>query len=337
MKSKLFGLNAKMALAALAVCGAFTSCYEKEEVDTTPAPTLPDPTYVITGSVYVKNADGSQSPKDGATVVIAKGGQQAATATTDANGFYVVDRNLSAGAYTVTVDLDGFFKATRNVYLQNANAGQTSMGTADFVLISVESSEVVPPVEEPTIPGEDVIEDQVNVVNTEAAAALDALEIEDADVKFDEAQVEDGNVTTLATVTLTKEATTGEATTVKIPVLEGFVSDVTDETVVRAISDAALWNKYVAAALGMSSEKPGFVASTIDYTIAGVAGTQLESFRVKLVMTTENYKFMVNNKEIAGNVTYQGGIFIQPKYDSHDSHDWHGVNPGAGGGATGNY
>ena len=326
MKSKLFGFNAKMALAALVVCGAFTSCYEKEEVDATPTPTLPDPAYVITGSVYVKNVDGSQSPKASADVTITKDGKTV-TATTDANGFYVVDKGLTAGAYTVTVDIDGFFKASRNVYLQNANAGQTSMGTADFVLIDAESGEIVPPSEEP-VPGD--ANAQLADVNAAAGEELNALVVENATIESEEAVVENGNIVVYATVTL-NETVTGQATSVKIPVLDGFVSNVEEST--RSISDATLWNKYAAAALGMSY---GFTAKTVDYTIAGIAGAKLESFRVKLVMTTETYKFVVNGNEKTGDVTYQGSVFIKPAYDTHDSHDWHGVNPGAGGGSSAN-
>ena len=51
MKSKLFGFGAKMALAAVAVCGMLTSCYEKEEIDNTGSTQLPDPAYVLYGNV----------------------------------------------------------------------------------------------------------------------------------------------------------------------------------------------------------------------------------------------------------------------------------------------
>ena len=50
MKSKFFGFNVKLALMLVAICGAFASCYEKEEIDV-PAPSTQDPIYLIKGIV----------------------------------------------------------------------------------------------------------------------------------------------------------------------------------------------------------------------------------------------------------------------------------------------
>ena len=49
-KKSLFGINVKLALMLVAICGMFASCYEKEEL-TTEAPSTVKPVYKITGVV----------------------------------------------------------------------------------------------------------------------------------------------------------------------------------------------------------------------------------------------------------------------------------------------
>ena len=49
-KKSLFGINVKLALMLVAICGMFASCYEKEEL-TTEAPSAVKPVYKITGVV----------------------------------------------------------------------------------------------------------------------------------------------------------------------------------------------------------------------------------------------------------------------------------------------
>ena len=63
-KKSLFGINVKLALMLVAICGMFASCYEKEEL-TTEAPSTVKPVYKITG--VVSNASTGE-PLSGAKV-----------------------------------------------------------------------------------------------------------------------------------------------------------------------------------------------------------------------------------------------------------------------------
>ena len=77
-KKSLFGINVKLALMLVAICGMFASCYEKEEL-TTEAPSTVKPVYKITG--VVSNASTGE-PLSGAKV-------NGATTATD--GTYALD------------------------------------------------------------------------------------------------------------------------------------------------------------------------------------------------------------------------------------------------------
>lgn len=330
MKSKLFGFNAKMALAALAVCGTFTSCYEKEEVDYVPTPTLPDPEYAVVGSVYGKQADGSQKPLENITVTLTQGANTV-TATTDVNGFYMIE-DLTSGSCIVSVDAADYLKASRTIYLQSVGKGETSLATADFVLLSVNSSEVVPPVAVPEEPNKSEVAIQEEAVKEAAKEALASIEgVNVADMTSRVNELGDIEVTVPVTVA---GASAGEPTQVKIPVVEGFSSSVVP-TYARAIAWEDMWIKAVEAELGMSY---GMVSKTITYTIPAVAGLKLDKYELKLVMNSDKFTVKIDETDHEGIVTYQGQVLIKTSYENHGSHgDWHGVTPGAGGGASGNY
>ena len=85
-KKSLFGINVKLALMLVAICGMFASCYEKEEL-TTEAPSTVKPVYKITG--VVSNASTGE-PLSGAKV-------NGATTATD--GTYASDARREKTGY----------------------------------------------------------------------------------------------------------------------------------------------------------------------------------------------------------------------------------------------
>ena len=84
MKSKLFGLGAKLALAILAVGTTLTGCYDSENGDVTKPYVAPDAVYSIVGTV--STTDGKAI---GNTTVTLSGVLEGAV-TTDANGSYSI-------------------------------------------------------------------------------------------------------------------------------------------------------------------------------------------------------------------------------------------------------
>ncbi|WP_239059602.1 carboxypeptidase-like regulatory domain-containing protein [Bacteroides sp. 224] len=102
MKSKLFGFNAKLALALLAISGTmFTSCYESDKEDVyIPKPTeLPEPVYTIAGTVTdLITGKGIAE----ATVTFTATGSTVTTKT-DAAGGFSVHENVMATTYSVVV------------------------------------------------------------------------------------------------------------------------------------------------------------------------------------------------------------------------------------------
>ena len=101
MKSKFFGLNAKLALAVLAVGTMFTSCYDSENGDVTKPYVAPDAVYSFQG-VVTNNITGEGV--EGATIAFT--GAVTGTATTDAWGNYeltVTQKDGVAGTVNMAV------------------------------------------------------------------------------------------------------------------------------------------------------------------------------------------------------------------------------------------
>ena len=316
MKSKLFGFNAKMALAALVVCGAFTSCYEKEEVDATPTPTLPDPVYMIVGNL-TNNENGT--PVGPTTIKI-----DDVDVDVDANGYFE-KAGLAAGKHTIVVDVQDFLKATRTVYLQSVDKGQTSLVVADFSLHGASSQ-----VEEPEI--------DVPATEDEAKAAVELIK-EDVVNEFSNAVGEnlDGEVTvvtdnsgeTTVTAKASVELEQGAALEVSVPSFTGFASTITP----AYTRDVTFGQTWLASAEKLLNKKYGLQATTAKVTLGGVAGKTLIGYTIVTKLTNRTLQF----DGVEGTVTYQEkSTTVEPLFESHDSHDAHGGNPGAGGGSSAN-
>ena len=103
MKSKFFGLNAKLALAVLAVGTMFTSCYDSENGDVTQPYQAPDAVYTFTGTV---TSQLTGKGVDGATVTFS--GAVTGTVNTDATGTYqFTTTTVDAGKPAVNIEVSG--------------------------------------------------------------------------------------------------------------------------------------------------------------------------------------------------------------------------------------
>lgn len=331
MKSKFFGINAKMALAALAVCGLFTSCYEKEEID---VPNV-GPTYVLTGNII--------SATTGATI-----GNAAVTVTpanfdiTAAGGSFESKKEIKYGdkdeiggkSYTVSVTADGYINSSRVVYLPKVANGQVATVNVDFYLFDAESQIVDTPEE-----GSGKVTDEATAakaegaIKTAVADAFKGISIPGATAgDIEVTTLSDGSTKVVVPVALNSKA--GEPVEITYYALEGFAYTILDAAT-KALTPTELWlpsaEKYLNRKAGLRS-----VAKTI--TISAPAGYSVEGYKLTYVMANEALIF----NSINGIASYQKNLTIYPvwyshdTHDSHDAHDGHGINPGAGGGSSAN-
>lgn len=123
MKSKLFGLNAKLALAVLAVGTMFASCYDSENGDVTKPYKAPAAVYTFVGTV-TNNVTGA--PVADANITLS--GAVDKTATTDAQGTYQVIVKADGGLQgSVTISVAGtsdYDAASASVTLEKIENGQ---------------------------------------------------------------------------------------------------------------------------------------------------------------------------------------------------------------------
>ena len=131
MKSKIFGLNAKLALAVLAVGTMFTGCYDSENGDVKKPYVAPDPVYYIAGTVTDLNS-GLPLP---ATVAVTG---ESASANTDAAGSYRLETTAGTGK-VVTVTVTGaeaaeYTPVTRTVDIPTVDAGESYTAVVNVAL-----------------------------------------------------------------------------------------------------------------------------------------------------------------------------------------------------------
>ena len=127
MKSKFFGLNAKLALAVLAVGTMFTSCYDSENGDVVkPYEPLPA-TYYVMGTIT--DATTGAALPDAQVTVNDAGVELNASASYSVAG--------KAGDNTVTVQLDGYNEdqtVTRTVNIPTLSDGQSYTAVVNVAL-----------------------------------------------------------------------------------------------------------------------------------------------------------------------------------------------------------
>ena len=329
MKSKFFGINAKMALAALAVCGLFTSCYEKEEID---APKVANPVYVITGNLISVSTG---EPVKKATVTI----DGAMSDVTFSNGAFSVTKTLSdeevkddkvgGKTYTIKVVADGFNDTERVVYLAKVNKGEVSTANADIYLYDG-STQVTEPTEQEEIKDKDTAAKAESAIKDAVTDVFKGLTVPNATAGTPIVEtLNDGSTKVTIPVALNSKA--GEPVEISYYALEGFTYTILEPTT-RALTPAELW---VPSAEKYLNRKSGLRSVQKKVTISAPAGYSVEAYKLTYIMINEALTF--NN--INGIASYQKNLTITPiwySHDTHDSHDAHGFNPGAGGGSSAN-
>lgn len=321
MKSKLFGFGAKMALAAVAVCGMLTSCYEKEEIDATPS-TTPDPAkYVIVGNL-TDAATGAAVTS--ATVTI----DGAAVAGPNADGYYSKE-DLTEGSHVIKVVAEGYKDAVRTVYLQKVSAGGISVGNGDFQLYGVGEDDLLSPDASGTALPEQaqaILDAQKDAIKN-AFAGIEGINVDDIIFAVD-AQ----GVPTATIKSASMNLPVGQPLVLTLPTFQGFASTISnerDDLFTKAITDGQVWNASAEKVLGMPY---GMTALNRTYTINPGNGSSVLNYTLTITFKSEVLSFL----GVEGTVLYQLSWDVNAEidnHDSHDSHDAHGVNPGAGGGA----
>ncbi len=125
MKSKFFSLNAKLALAVLAVGTMFTGCYDSENGDVNKPYVAPDPVYYVAGTVTdleTGEALDAAVSIDGGEPVTAVGGNYSIKTTDGDNK-------------TVTVTMEGYQDVTRTINIPTVGKGETYTAVVDVAMV----------------------------------------------------------------------------------------------------------------------------------------------------------------------------------------------------------
>ena len=146
MKSKIFGLNAKLALAVLAVSTMFASCYDSENGDV-PQPYEPEPAaYYVAGTI----TDLETGAPLAATISV---DGQTATATAD-GGAYSIKLTAPGDGKVLTVEMDGYVAASRTFNVPTMQDGQVYTAVVN-VAMSKSTSDLDVKVELINLPSEE--------------------------------------------------------------------------------------------------------------------------------------------------------------------------------------
>lgn len=131
MKSKLFSLNAKLALAVLAVSTMFASCYDSENGDVTKPYTPLPAAYYVAGTIT--DLETGEALND---VSVSVNGAD----PKEFNGYY--SSVAKEGLNTITFELAGYNTVTREVDIEKISDGQSFTA-----VVSVAMSKIKDPVE----------------------------------------------------------------------------------------------------------------------------------------------------------------------------------------------
>ncbi len=318
MKNVFRGLSAKLALALLAV-GTMTSCYEKEELDKTPAPTPEPAKYYIQGNVL--DVENGQALNAKVTV--------AGQAVTVTNGYYKTEVAADT-EIQVVADLDGYFTSTKTVYLPKTDAGSVSIATVDFALVGVNSQITAPENNTPANV------QQAAEVAKASESILSGIFAEAGFTLTDDAIEVDANGNVVVTAAKIVEKEVGGDYTFDVPLMSGFSSTVSPADT-KALTVGQIWLSSAEKALGMLY---GMKGAFKEHTFSGVKGAAINSLTIKAYYKARALTF--DGKD--GVVLYQEKVRATVTYEDHDSHDGHDyhdvhdshdfVNPGAGGGSS---
>lgn len=322
MKSKFFGLSAKLALAILAVGTTLTSCYDSENVDII-APENPAPAkYYIAGNI-TDAATGEALP--GATVKMDG-------ADVTVNGSYFEIEVAGGAAYEFTVDVNGYYTATRKIFMPTIADGGVSVGNADFALVSILAEDLLEldgPQELASPAAAKIALDMHKETILAALNGIEGMNMDDVELTVDEW----GNIRLVAPASFEAHEI-GADYDVTLPFYHGFVSTVdqsADDIFTKAVTEGNIWNASAAAVLNRDY---GFTIEMRTETLPGVAGAAINGYTFVVYFTNKILSF----GGYEGTATYQGEWYVIPTYEGHDNHDLHdilhGNHNGAGGGNT---
>lgn len=302
MKKFISGLNAKFALAVLAVCSVFmTACYEKPEPSPVDEPV--PAAYYITGTVY-----------DGTTGAVVSG------VSVKINGADVTVSNGSfqkqvagPGEYVIAVAADNYLDVTRTVQVVAVADDQVSITSVDIAIFSASSFSA----------------DVTALGNGNLSAEqLAALGFENAVI------LGDG----LFTVTETFEV---EATDMPVEITynekSGFIF--TPAVAVKAIDETAYIGAALSKATSMPFFNNSFKDVAMKATIGG-NGKMLVGYDLTCTFQMKDYAVaMYDETQKVVTVINEVSCVVKAIYDAHDNHDNHDNHHGgstAVGGGLGN-
>lgn len=312
MKSNFFGLNAKLALAVLAISGSMlTGCYESEKDDVTPPYNPPAPVYIITGSITDAETN---APINGAAI---KGG---ITATTDANGVFKVTLTDAPAegtdkTYSITIEATGYNSVTRSVIVTGIAKGGTAVYTVSAAL---------------TKPAGSSFNDD-NVTSTVTTVKLSTKTSTFGPVEFGDI-INDTEQAKSYTVTITVD--TGAT---DLDAAGGAKNRAADFSSLQAYGDA-----WIKGQVGDFTK--GFVPVNLDVEIQLPPLTRLIGMSINTFYATQNFNFVSagvdpynqNNIQSVSGYTVPMPTFESIGHDHTHGHDHgHGTGMNAGGGDMG--
>ncbi|NDV58372.1 DUF3869 domain-containing protein [Bacteroides sp. 519] len=320
MKSSFFGSSAKTALAILAVCGTvFTSCYEKEGIDTLP---LGEPEYYVAGTITDANTG---SALKATTITVGSKSVGTKVSTFKADVTYTTD------AISVEVKADGYVSVTKQVYLNKVNAGGVYIADASVALVPLGAIEI-PGVEEATTA--ETIAAAKTGVQGATAVTVSAKNIT---FKDPSAEVSGSTVWNTLVADFTNDMSNLPADAEYV-IYDGFiiVGNVESTPVSRAVAAGEELDIFKAAVAAKIGKTFGFKQRIGTFAIPAWYNYSASGYRAVYNMVPRTFTFTFNGNDVTGTVVSQEGVTIYPTYfnhDTHTSHDGHGINPNAGGGS----
>ena len=313
MKSKFFGLNAKLALAVLAVGTMFTSCYDSENADVSKPYVAPDAMYTFTGTV-VNNITGAGV--GGATVALS--GAVSGTVTTDDMGTYqftTTVRDGVSGTVTLNVTGDDFDPAEATITVEKIANGQSIVY---FKNVLVNYTEYLP--------------EGLEIGTSNSTSSEDQVmqgEQEDEDNYVEELDIINNSNETMY-VERTFVVSSGSK------VYEDAENIMGLGVITRAVPEAAkeAIREWIIADLG-SAPDAEFVTEERTQTISIPAGEALRSVTVSYTYETKTYNYSYGTE--TGSVSIQ--TILSVRFDSQTigiaHYHGHGAGHGAGDNAGG--
>ena len=318
MKSKLFGLGAKMALALLAVGMTVTSCYDSENVDIIQPDQPVAPKYYIAGNIT--DAETGDVVAN-AQVTITKGTETIMDENVSGAFNKEVTVGTSGDSFVVTVVADGYRDASRTIFFPAMGNGTVTVGNADFALVGVTASDLLE--EDPLQEDYPVSDEEYTLLKTELENVLPESVVLTTD--------EDGNIVATYEAEEVTNSAIGEDLEITAPYYSGFASTISqdaDNIFTKALTDGQIWNASASNVLGLPY---GLTLGERSVILPGRPGCSISTWTLTQVFAVEPLSF----GGVVGTVTYQSNWVITFSYESHDGHDWHdnhGSVNGAGGG-----